>query len=202
MASKVPQDIKFKIGSMAQIFESASNINRHGQGAEIKVEDFESIGLQAFGNGSGWARDDGPLGKKYKLLRKKDGSGRIVSVTAAGWAEPSFNNGIAPEVYEYFKDAKCRILATGRNIEMDHKDGRKHSFKPVESPEEFQPLSKAANDAKRSHCKRCSQTNIRFDAKTIGYLVSVFEGTLDYRGTCEGCYWHDPFKFNQSLSKG
>jgi len=199
MASKDPQKIKFKNGSQAYIFEIASKINRHGQGDEVKVDEFHKLGLQPFGNGSGWARDDGPLGKKYKILRKKDSSGRIVSVTATGWAEPAFNEGIASEVYDYYKDAKCSILFTGRNIEMDHKDGRKHSFMPVDSCDEFQPLSKAANDAKRTHCKNCSKTNIRFDAKFLGYSVSVVEGSIDYRGTCVGCYWHDPKYFNSRL---
>jgi hypothetical protein len=200
MASKSPQEIAFKEGSQAHIFELASNINRHGQGAEVKVESFASLGLQPFGNGSGWARDDGPLGKKYKILRKKDSAGRIISVTATGWAEPSFNGGIAPEVYEYYKDAKCRVLSTGRNIEMDHKDGRKHSFMPVDSCEEFQPLSKAVNDAKRTHCKKCKQTNQRFDATVLGYSASVSDGTINYRGTCVGCYWHDPYAFNKKMT--
>jgi hypothetical protein len=202
MASKDPKEIVFKSGSQAYIFELASNITKLGQGDEIKVESFAELGLQPFGNGSGWARDDGPLGKKYKIYRKKDAAGRIVSVTATGWAEPSFDGGIAAEVYEYYKDEKCRVLATGRNIEMDHKDGRKHSYMPVESCEEFQPLSKSANDAKRTHCKTCQRTNVRFDAKVLGFSVSVTEGGIEYRGTCAGCYWFDPKEFNRKVSGG
>jgi hypothetical protein len=33
--------------------------------------------------------------------------------------------------------------------------------------EDFQPLSKAANDAKRQHCKICMRTGERFDAKKL-----------------------------------
>jgi hypothetical protein len=200
MASKKPQDIQFKTGSQAAIFEEAACVNKQGQGKEVLVENFPRLGLQPFGNGSGWARDDGPLGKKYRIFRRKDDSGRIVSVNVTGWAEPRFDGTIAPEVYEHFKNQKCRVLATGRNIEMDHKDGRKHSFKPVDSPDEFQPLSKAVNDAKRTHCKRCQQTNVRFDAKDLGYKVSVSSGSIEYRGTCIGCYWYDPLAFNTEVS--
>ena len=201
MANKDPKNIKFKVGSQADIFERAAKVNKQGQGQEVLVSDFPELGLQPFGNGSGWARDDGPLGKKYRIFRRKDDGGRIVSVNVTGWAEPQFPNGIADEVREHYKDQKCRILATGRNIEMDHKDGRKHSYMPVESCEEFQPLSKAANDAKRSHCDRCKGTNKRFDATVLGYKISVVDGTIDYRGSCVGCYWNDPFYFNSRLEQ-
>jgi len=35
--------------------------------------------------------------------------------------------------------------------------------------EDFQPLSKAANDAKRQFCKECRRTRKRFDAKLLEY---------------------------------
>ena len=199
MAHKDPKDITFKPGSFPDKFEKAVKPDKHGHSDPLPVEDFEKHGLPQFGNGSGWARDDGSLGKKYKLVKRKNGSGAIISVQTAGWAEPTFNGGIAQEVYDHFIGQKCRILATGRNIEIDHKDGRKHAFKPVSSYDEFQPLSKAANDAKRTHCHRCAQTNIRFDAKQLGYPVSVVEGEIEYRGTCTGCYWFDPVAFNQRI---
>jgi hypothetical protein len=201
MATNPAADIVFKEGSHPRKFEIAANVNKHGQSQPLHVKDFKKYGLPSFGNGSGWARDDGSLGKKYKIIRHKDSSGRIVSVQTGGWAEPSFNGAIAPDVYEHHSGRPCVVLGTHRNIEMDHKDGRKHAFKPVESCDEFQPLSKAANDAKRSHCQRCSTHNVRFDAKVLGYAVSVVEGTTDYRGTCDGCYWHDPLRFNSLVSK-
>ena len=198
MAHKNPQDIKFKVGCHAHKFEKAASPNKHGQSDAILVSDFPKYGLPKFGNGSGWARDDGGLAKKYILVKRKNEQGKIVSVQTVGWAEPSFDASISQEVYEYHKGKKCVVLAISSNIEMDHKDGRKHNYKPVESCEEFQPLSKAVNDAKRQHCKRCKQTNIRFDAKALGYNVSVISGGIEYRGTCDGCYWYDPNKFNIS----
>ena len=199
MASKDPREITFKDDSHARRFELAVNPNKHGQSEALLVKDFKKHGLPPFGNGSGWARDDGNLGKKYKLIRRKDESGRIVSVQTGGWAELSQDPHIASEVYEHHKDKSCAVLATNRNIEMDHKDGRKHSYVPVDTCDEFQPLSKAANDAKRSHCKSCKRTNKRFDATVLGYKMPVVVGTIDYRGSCVGCYWNDPLYFNSRL---
>jgi len=182
MAYKDPRDITFKPGCHADKFERAARPDN-----------------PKFGNGSGWARDDGGLAKKYKLVKRKDEHNRIVSVQLAGFAEPSFVPTIPQSVYDHHKGKPCVVLATSKTPEMDHKDGRKHSFKPVDSNDEFQPMSKAANDAKRSHCKRCAATNIRFDATKLGYPVPVISGTIDYRGTCEGCYWFDPLAFNSSF---
>ena len=200
MAHKDPKDIVLKEGSHGRRFEDAAMPDKHGFSDAVPVSDFPKYYLPKFGNGSGWARDDGGLAKKYRLSKRKDEHGRIVSVQLTGWAEPSFDQSISQEVYDFYKGERCVVLMTSRNIEMDHKDGRKHAFKPVESCKEFQPMSKAVNDAKRTHCVRCKQTNQRFDAKLLGYPVSVISGTLDYRGSCVGCYWFDPKSFNQSLS--
>ena len=62
-------------------------------------------------------------------------------------------------------------------------------------------LSKAANNAKRQHCKECRATDKRFDAKLLGYSVGQVKGNGVYEGSCAGCYWYDPFVFNQEVSK-
>lgn len=67
--------------------------------------------------------------------------------------------------------------------------------------DDFQPLSKAANNAKRQHCKNCRDTNLRFDAKKLGYRVSQVKGNGKYRGSCVGCYWHDPKFFNREVGR-
>lgn len=195
MGNKDPKNIQFKTDSHAWRFEKAAQPDKHGHSDPLPVEDFEKHGLPLFGNGSAWARDDGTLAKKYKLAKRKDSFGAIVSVQAVGWAEPSFDHNIAQKVYEYHAGKPCAVLAISNNIEMDHKDGRKHSFMPVETCEEFQPLSKAVNDAKRKHCKECKRTNIRFDATQLGFPYPVVEGGPEYRGTCVGCYWYDPKEF-------
>lgn len=68
---------------------------------------------------------------------------------------------------------------------------------------DFQPLSKAANDAKRQFCKECKRTGKRFDAKLLGYPMSYYKGGANHNGNedgCEGCYWYDPLEFKRHLS--
>lgn len=67
---------------------------------------------------------------------------------------------------------------------------------------DFQPLSKAANDAKRQFCKECIQSGLRYDAKQLGYPISFYQGTLQYDTTnkCVGCFWYDPIEFRKHLS--
>lgn len=66
---------------------------------------------------------------------------------------------------------------------------------------DFQAMSKPANDAKREFCKKCKETDIRFDAKSIGYNISVTEGTLNYDKDlgCKGCYLFDVLNFRKNL---
>ena len=80
-----------------------------------------------------------------------------------------------------------------------YKNGRK--IKTGTQLEDFQSLSKAANDAKRQHCINCKKTNKRFDAKNLGFNVSYIFGNSDYDETigCQGCYWFDVKKFHSSL---
>ena len=70
--------------------------------------------------------------------------------------------------------------------------------------EDFQPLSKAANDAKRQFCKECRRTNKRFDAKKLGYPISFYAGNENHMGNeegCIGCFWYDPLEFRKHLIK-
>lgn len=63
-------------------------------------------------------------------------------------------------------------------------------------------MSKAANDAKRQQCKVCKATDIRFDAKHLGYVILFTQGTSKYekRLRCVGCFWHDPLEFRNYLT--
>ena len=67
---------------------------------------------------------------------------------------------------------------------------------------DFQPLSKAANDAKRQFCKECRQTGKRYDAKQLGYPISYYKGNeinSNEKDACVGCYWYDPLEFKRHL---
>ena len=49
--------------------------------------------------------------------------------------------------------------------------------------------------------KECKATNKRYDAKLLGYTISVTIGTINYDNAigCKACYWYAPKAFNQEL---
>lgn len=188
----------------AELFLELAPPDKQGFSREVPVKEFKGkyIGLR-FGNGGDWARDAGSLGKKYNVVRHKKGKGnRITHVELQGYNKNPKHKSISQSVRKALKGQKCRVLGI-TDVEIDHKDGRyddsKVSNTGNQKAEDFQPLSKAVNYAKRQHCKRCAETGLRFDAKTLGYKVSQVKGNGKYRGTCVGCYWYDPHAFNQSL---
>jgi hypothetical protein len=99
------------------------------------------------------------------------------------------------------------ILGTS-NPEVDHKNGMKNEGRVMlnedQRLEDFQPLSKPANDAKRQYCKECRQTGIRYDAKKLGYPMSYYQGGARHNNeetACIGCYWYDPIEFKKHLTE-
>ena len=154
-------------------------------------------------NGGDWCRSDGTLGKYFNINRVKE-KGRIVGVQLMGYKKNNFSNKINNEIRDFYKNSNCRILAVGgKFIEIDHKDGRKDHFEmPNEQmPDDFQPMHRNANIAKRQHCKVCKENNTRFDAKNLGYSVSQWIGNNEYNGSCVGCFWYDPLEFNAKVSE-
>ena len=109
---------------------------------------------------------------------------------------------IPGKIRQQLKDKRCSVLSTS-NVEIDHKDGRRDDPRPPDELEvdDFQPLSKVANNAKRQHCKKCRAMGKRFDAKWLGYRKGQVHGNCKYAGICVGCYWHDPFYFNSEISQ-
>ena len=156
-----------------------------------------------FGNGGSWCRDDGSLGKDFNIERIKQGN-RIIAVKLNGYNKNPIGKRIPSKIIKKIKEQRCKVLGIS-NPECDHKDGRRDDPR-LNDPnlvtiEDFQPLSRAANNAKKQHCKECRGSNKRFDAKRLGFVVSQWAGNGRYMGTCVGCYWHDPYKFNQEISK-
>jgi len=160
------------------------------------------------GNGGSWCRKESSLAKKYKIEFDKNktiGNG-IDRIRLFGFNDQEIGNQtIREDIKREIKSERCVILWTS-GVEVDHKNGRKDNLivmnSPTQSLSDFQPLSKAANDAKRQFCKECKRTGIRFDAKNIGYPVSVIKGNLKYELSigCNGCFWHDPIEFRSKLS--
>ena len=184
-----------------ELFLELAKPGEDGFSRIVHINEFtgEYASLQ-MGNGGDWGRDDGPLGKEFNIKRIKE-KGKIIAVSLEGRKKNPTYRSIDKNIKDIIKKQRCVILYTGE-VEVDHKDGRYDAnSKTSQKLEDFQPLSKAANNAKRQHCKNCKETGLRFDAKNLGYSVSVLKGSIEYNGSCIGCYWYDPKKFNEEISK-
>ncbi len=189
--------------------DSETGISRWVYKTEF-VGNFEKL---MFKNGWDWGRVGSPLEKKY-ILEKSPENGPIEKVRTNGFnLAESFNQSIRDDIKNFYKDKNCVMLGIRGNsvntkIEIDHKDGRKQDSR-VSNPqtqkiEDFQPLCKAANDAKRQICKKCKETNIRWDAKNLkGNPYSFYDGTENYTEElgCIGCYQYDPVEYRKSSVK-
>ena len=194
----------FREGTMAALFLELAKPDDEGCSRPVYIGEFSGeYEALTMGNGGSWCRDSGPLGKKFNIERIKEG-GKIVAVQLHGYNTSSAGTPIPLYIRQKIAKQRCKILATGNQTEADHKNGRKDDPRLSDTSKvtmsDFQPLSKTANDAKRQHCKECKETGKRFDAKRLGYKIGQVRGGEDYEGTCVGCYWHDPFFFNQEIS--
>lgn len=190
--------------SKKDLFIELAKPNNQGFSRNVSIDEF--VGKYAelqLGNGGSWCRTDGALGQKYNIVRHKE-KGKIVHISLHGYTKQPITKPIPSNIRQNIQKQRCRILATGK-VEVDHKDGRRDDPRLTDPQKvtlgDFQPLSKAANNAKREHCKKCRATDRRFDAKELGYSVSQVQGNGTYRGTCVGCYLYDPYEFNKEISK-
>lgn len=162
------------------------------------------------GNGFDFGRKESPLAQKYIIeTNKKLTSGNgIDAIRLAGFRkEDPFTQYIRPDIKQKISKQRCVILGTS-NPEVDHKNGMKNEGRVMKNEAQeltdFQPLSKAANDAKRQFCKECRMTGIRYDAKKLGYPMSYYQGVAAHNNeenACVGCYWYDPIEFKKHLKE-
>ena len=190
-------------GSMAALFLELAQPNQQGFSREVAIGEFEGKYQKLqLGNGGSWCRDDGPLARKYNIRRHKSG-GKIVAVELQGYKKLAIEKPIPAWIRAELQHQRCVVLDTS-TVEIDHKDGRRDDPRLNDpsnvSLDDFQPLSKAANNAKRQHCKQCRESNRRYDAKRLGFPISQYAGNGLYNGTCIGCYWHDPKAFIRAIS--
>ena len=165
------------------------------------------------GNGGSWCRASSTLAKKYNVEFDKTltPGNSIDAVRLNGFNEKStFNQNIRTDIKEFYKTQNCVMLGIRGNsentkIEIDHKDGRKDDWRVSDSRtqkfEDFQPLCKAANDAKRQICKKCKETDKRWNAKNLkGNPYPFYEGDENYTEKlgCIGCYQYDPVEYRKS----
>lgn len=193
--------------SMRETFLALAAPDELGHSRWVSIEELIAKDQRfALGNGGSWCRDDGPL-KAYRIERDKtkpngkQGRG-ITRIRLTGLKEDAKERAIRPDIKKAIRSRRCVVLDVGSQIECDHKNGRYDSNRMLDPDKQkesdFQPLSKAVNVAKRTHCNICEKTGNRYDARRLGYLIGwLGEGTSSYlRWGCTGCYWHDPGLFN------
>jgi len=166
------------------------------------------------GNGGSWCRASSTLAKKYILEfdKSKSKGNSIDAIRLIGFnTEKKFNQNIRRDIKEYYKFKNCVMLGVNGSsentkIEIDHKDGRKEDHRVsnvgTQKLEDFQPLCKAANDIKRQICKRCKETNKRWNARNLkGNPFEFYVGDENYTETlgCKGCYQYDPVAYRKTV---
>lgn len=156
-------------------------------------------------NGCQWARsDNSQLGKVYTIERQLKG-GSVSAIKLTGFNDSDKRNrSIRKDIVDAISKQRCVVLDVGVQIEVDHKNGRydeeRVANKETQQLDDFQPLHKSVNDAKRHHCKECIENHKRYNAQRLGYKEGWISG--DETDTiCKGCYWYDPKIFNQTISK-
>lgn len=194
-----------------ELFEELAQVDENGYSRWVSVDEFvgKYQGLQLL-NGAGWSRDDGPFGRKYKIERDKSRTpgNRTDAIRTVGFnTGDKYTSYIDPKIKRVIQSRRCVVLGTS-NPEADHKNGMKNEDRVMRNEdqhlEDFQPLSKAANDAKRQYCIECKRTGIRYDAKKLGYPMSYYQGTAEHHfeeDACVGCYWYDPLEFKKHLTE-
>ena len=191
--------------SKAALFLELAKPDGDGFSRRVSVDEFvDEYAELRLGNGGSWCRDDGGLANQFNVVRHKE-KGKIVAIELHGSKKQPIRKPIPEHIRQALIGLRCVMLGT-RGVEIDHKDGRRDDPRLSDASkvtlDDFQPLSKAANNAKRQHCKNCRDTGQRFDASQLGFPVAQFKGNGVYRGTCVGCFWHDPKRFRQEASKG
>jgi len=198
-----------------ELFIELANPNEQGVSRWVNtfefVDRYSSLELL---NGLSWGRKSSSLAKQYNLeVDKSITSGnKIDRIRLNGFNtsnDKNISQTIRADIKKELSKKRCVVLGTNRScehkVEIDHKDGRKIDERVMntktQSIDDFQPLSKPANDAKRQFCKECKETNLRYDAKLLGYPISFTKGDRIYNDElgCIGCFWYDPIAFRQEL---
>lgn len=197
-----------------ELFLKLAKPNENGVSRWVSVDEFVGEFKELkLGNGGSWCRKSSALAKKYIVeFDKTQSTGNSIdAIRLNGFNEnETFNQAISSEIKKYYKDKPCvmlGIIGTSENtkIEIDHKEGTKNSQRvsniSTQKLEDFQPLTKAANDAKRQICKRCQETDKRFDATCIkGFPMPYYRGNSSLKESgCIGCYQYDPVAYREEL---
>ena len=197
-----------------ELFLKLAKPNENGVSRWVSVDEFVGEFKELkLGNGGSWCRKSSALAKKYIVeFDKTQSTGNSIDAIRLNGFNETFNQAISSEIKKYYKYKPCvmlGIIGTSENtkIEIDHKEGTKNSQRvsniSTQKLEDFQPLTKAANDAKRQICKRCQETDKRFDATCIkGFPMPYYRGNSSLKESgCIGCYQYDPVAYREELLK-
>lgn len=200
-----------------ELFLKLAQPNSEGISRWVSVTEFTGIYKElTLGNGGSWCRKSSSLAKAYNIEFDKSitPGNSIDRIRLNGFnKEDQFNQNIRKDIKDFYRQQNCVMLgingkSENTKIEIDHKDGRKTDLRisdlSQQRLEDFQPLCKAANDAKRQICKECKLTNRRWDAKNIkGNPYSFYEGNENYTDSlgCVGCYQYDPVEYRKVCVK-
>lgn len=200
-----------------ELFLDLAKPDNNGISRWVNVSEFigKYIDLQ-LGNGGSWCRASSSLAKRYIVeFDKSQTSGNSIdSIRLNGFNQNiQFQQNIRQDIKNFYKTKNCVMLgingkSENTKIEIDHKNGRKNDLRVSNTDtqllEDFQPLCKAANDAKRQICKNCKETNKRWSAKNIlGNPYDFYQGDENYSEElgCVGCYQYDPVEYRKSSVK-
>lgn len=198
MSKKPKKELKKK--TKAELFLELAKPDETGLSIKVPTHKFKGkYEPLSYRNGNPWARSLEKKGYHVYIHKEKN---KTQYIQLRGFKTHSYNQSIKSSIRKTVLSKPCVILNTTNNLECDHKDGsKKFDILPENQTEDlFQSMHKSANTVKREHCKKCQKEKIRFDATRLGYKKSQWKGNKRYEGSCEGCYWHDPFKFNQKIS--
>ena len=194
--------------SKTELFIKLANPNENGYSRWVNTSEFvDEYSSLVFGNGASWARKESTLAKNYIVEFDKSitRGNSIDRIRLAGFNNNNFSQHIRVDIKKEIQKRRCVVLGTS-NPEVDHKNGMKNEKRVMQNEnqklDDFQPLSKAANDAKRQFCKECRNSGIRFDAKKLGFPMSYYKGIANHNfeeDACIGCYWYDPLEFKKHL---
>ena len=192
--------------SVCDVFLENVTIDENGWTNIVLIDDLIKIDERfKSNNGCQWARKGSKLDKLYNLNRvhanEVGGKGnKVVGIQLQGFKDKKENHSIPTIVKKALKGKPCVVTGViTSDMEIDHKNGKYDSENY--DIDDFQPMSKAANDAKREHCKRCNSSNIRFKASILGFSLDYIEGN-ENSPSCVGCFWYDPIAFRKALMKG
>ena len=130
--------------------------NENGWTEIVTLEQLEAINPKFnTKNGCSWGRSDASWLKPYNFKRfhanEMGGKGnKTIAFQIQGFKESSKNRAIPNEVRKALKDKPCVVLGVkSGEMEIDHKNGRYDQENYTIN--DFQPMTKAVNDAKRQH---------------------------------------------------